>query len=85
MIKIITTKKYNAMVAERDSLQAELKKLRGELLNLHALHRGDWNKHMYEHDKMQDEIEDLKKKLSKSEHERKTAEAKLRKLTGGKK
>lgn len=84
MIKIITTKKYKAMVAERDSLQAELKKLQGELLNLHALHRGDWNRHLYEHDKMQDEIEDLKKKLSKSEHARKTAEARLKRMKGGK-
>ena len=79
MIKIITTKKYKKMLAE-------IEDLRGSLLNMQNLHKGHFNKYQYDRGQMADEIkklesaiEELEKKLRKSEHQKAEALKKLRK------
>lgn len=80
MIKIITTKRYNEMLAQIESLQ-------GSLLNMQELHKGLWNKYKYEcgqmeekMKKMEQNIDTLEKKLRKAEHGKAEAEKKLKKL-----
>ena len=75
MIKIITTKKWKAK-------QEEIYKLKLELLNLHQLHKGDFNRHKYEYAELEDKVKDLEAKLRKAEHDKNTALAKLRRKEG---
>jgi len=79
MIKIVTKKKWKAMLAEIDDL-------RGARLALDELLKGHYNKYQYEKGQLEDtlkardeEIKELKKQLRKSEHERKEAFKKLKK------
>lgn len=73
MIKIISKKKYRRMV--KDLTQYE--ELKGAHLNLHELYKGVVNKSIYEKGlfeetlkEREEEIESLKKKLRKAEHEK---------------
>ena len=79
-IKIITTKKYNEMVKE-------LEDLRQAHFHLHELHKGLYNKSLTEKGELETaiserdgEIEDLKKKLRKAEHERNEAVKRLKRM-----
>ena len=86
-IKIITTKKYDEMVKELDAQRKQIEDLRGAHLNLHELHKGLYNKGLTEKSELETaiserdrEIEDLKKKLRKAEHEKSEAFKKLKKF-----
>lgn len=86
-IKIITTKKYDEMVKELESLRRDNESLRGAHLNLHELHKGLYNKSLTEKGELETaiserdgEIEDLKKKLRKAEHERNEAVKRLKRM-----
>ena len=78
-IKIMTTKKYDEMVKE-------LEDLRKAHFHLHELHKGLYNKGLTEKSELETaiserdrEIEDLKKKLRKAEHDKSEAFKKLKK------
>ena len=78
-IKIIRTKTWN-------ELQADLDELRGAYKNLHELQKGLYQKYLTETNELSDtlkqrdlEIEDLQKKLRKSEHDKSEAFKKLKK------
>lgn len=82
-IKIITTKKYDEMVKELK----ELEDLRKAHFHLHELHKGLYNKSLTEKSELETaiserdgEIEDLKKKLRKAEHERNEAVKRLKRM-----
>jgi len=79
MIRIITTKKYRQM-------QKEIEELRGSLLNAQNLLKGHYNKYQHDRGQMKDEIgimqltiDELKKNLRKSEHDKAEALKKLKK------
>jgi hypothetical protein len=79
MIRIITTKKYKAMLAEIEGL-------RGSLLNMQNLLKGNYNKYQYDRGQMEDEIKKLKSDievlemdLRRSEHQKAEALKKLKK------
>lgn len=78
-IKIIRTKTWN-------ELQADLDELRGAYKNLHELHKGLYQKNLTETNELSDtlkqrdmEIDELKKKLRKAEHDKSEAFKKLKK------
>lgn len=80
MIRIITTKKYKAMLAE-------IVGLRGSLLNMQGLLKGHYNKYQYDRGQMEDKIKKLKSdievlevELRRSENEKNVALKKLRRL-----
>lgn len=78
-IKIIRTKTWN-------ELQADLDELRGAYKNLHELQKGLYQKYLTETNELSDtlkqrdmEIEELKKKLRKAEHDKSEAFKKMKK------
>lgn len=86
-IKIITTKKYNRMVKELETLRKEHEELRGAHLHLHELHKGLYNKSLTEKGDMEADIKErdekiakLEKALRKAEHERNEAVKKLKRM-----
>lgn len=86
-IKIITTKKYNGMVKELESLRRDNESLRGAHLHLHELHKGLYNKSLTEKGDLETalserdaRIAELEKKLRKVEHERNEAVKRLKRM-----
>lgn len=78
-IKIIRTKTWN-------ELQADLDELRGAYKNLHELQKGLYQKYLTETNELSDtlkqrdmEIDELKKKLRKAEHDKSEAFKKMKK------
>ena len=84
-IKIIRTKTWKKM-------QADMDELRGAYKNLHELQKGLYQKYLTETSELADtirqrdmEIEELKKKLRRAEHEKAEAFKKLKKNKENKK
>jgi len=77
MIKIITRKKWNQMLDREKGLVDNLKELSAAHENLHRLHKGLYQKYEYEKGELTAKIDELEKRLRKSEHERNSALKKL--------
>ena len=80
MIKIISKKKYEGMLAEIGNLRQRLTDLMGQHENLHNLHQGLWKRFKRETDALEKRIESLQKILRSEEHAHAEALKKLKKL-----
>ena len=77
MIKIITTKKWNQMLDREKYLVDKLEELRAAHENLHRLYKGLHSKYSLEMGESTAKVEELEKKLRKTENERNAALNKL--------
>ena len=98
-IKIIRTKTWKKMQADKEKMQADKEKMQADMdelcgayKNLHELQKGLYQKYLTETNKLGDtlkqrdvEIEELKKKLRRAEHEKAEAFKKLKKNKENKK
>ena len=69
-IKIIKTKTWEAIVAEKEKMQKALSDIMAKYENLHRLYDGLWNRYKEECQARDKLIEELREKLSKAEHQR---------------
>ncbi len=75
MIKIITTKKWNQMLADLEEANKNLLDVRSAVTGLHELMKGQYNKYSLELgqkddtiNKLEAKVNDLEAKLRKAEH-----------------
>ena len=86
MIKIITTKKWNQMLADLEEANKNLLDVRSAVTGLHELMKGQYNKYNLDLgqkydtiNKLEAKVKDLEKRLYKSEHERNELRKKIQK------
>ena len=78
-IKIIKTKTWEAIVAEKEKMQKALSDIMAKYENLHRLYDGLWNRYKEECQARDKTIEDLNAQVRKLEHQNNELKAKLKK------
>ena len=81
-IKIIKTKTFEALIAEKEKMQKALAEIMGKYENLHRLHDGLYERYKNELTARDKVIEELQVKVRKLDHQRHELNKKLCKALG---
>lgn len=81
-IKIIKTKTFEALIAEKEKMKETLTDIMGKYENLHRLHDSLWERYKNECQARDKQIEDLQAKVRKLDHQRHELNKKLCKALG---
>ena len=81
-IKIIKTKTFEALIAEKEKMKEALTDIMGKYENLHRLHDSLWERYKNECQARDKQIEDLQAKVRKLDHQRHELNKKLCKALG---
>ena len=81
-IKIIKTKTFEALIAEKEKMQKALAEIMGKYENLHRLHDGLYERYKNELTARDKVIEELQAKVRKLDHQRHELNKKLCKALG---